>query len=1217
METIKILRNVEGKNRLNFQNNKLKLRYPHHDDENFQKLLTLKKEFQYKYDGEIKDIVKESENVCDYKDSDFELAPHQEFIKKFIHPKTPYNGILLYHGMGSGKTCSAIGITEQMRKYNKNNSNFKKIMIVASPNIQNNFKVQLFDPSKLNKENDVWNLNTCVGKSLLYELKDYQLNKLSKEQVTTKINSIIRNNYLFVGYERLANYIQKIINVDIDNEERKNKIIKKRLLKEFLHRMIVIDEAHNIRITNDSSKEFKKVAYSLKILLTHVQNMKLVLLSGTPIYNDPREILFLLNILNLNDGRSIMSTKDVFDKNQNFKVMGDDEIGKRKLIEKANGYISFIRGENPYSFPYKVYPNDYKSKFSSKLLKYPTKQYNGINIDEPIKYLDLFLTEPSEIQLESYKQNINSDGDFGSNNQEDAENKGYAKMMEPISSLNISYPSFTNNERKTYITGKDGIKEIMKYKEYRADKDKKDRGTEIAQRYNYEYEDFVPERVYSYENIGKYSSKIKAIVNHIINGEGIVLVYSQYIEGGLLPLALCLEELGFKRSGRTQNFMKNPENKKFNLLTKNHENDKEGKFVQAYYSIISGEKMISPNNNEEMTYVTDPKNIDGSVCKVVLISQAGSEGLDFQNLRQVHIMDPWYNLNRIEQIIGRAVRNCSHKKLPINKRNVQVFLHASKLNDDYEAIDTYIYRYAERKAEKIGKVLKLLKSISVDCLLHHEQTNFSNMNQKMDIKISTGDKLNIQIGDKSYSSICDYQEDCNYSCYNTPSDEELNISSYDYDIIFNDKVVDKIRILFSRRHLYFRDEIINLISNSRIQPEEIDFALEEMISNDNYLIIDKYLRKGTIINVKNMYIFQPIELDEKITSIEDKVIPITRKIKSLLVQYDKEKHEAQNKKRERTNSNEKSKEKEKSNKSKENKSTIERISKSKTMRNIENVLVNIEKAYTEDNIKKLKTEKDFYLNYSRVIDLVNNHVGNIKIDNNLKEFILFQHIDETLMKKEKIDLLNYLYQNEEILKEREKRLFQYFDMFTIKPVQKQQAAEESNSYSDDNSSPEVQNNDNKKYIIIYDIQNLVNETDYEIYMLVDKVWTKAHSTDYDPIKDQIKKILNNYRKNITYKYYGFMEYSKTKNEVLLKFKDTTVKSKHKGKGTIVINIIPKELDNMLKKIMDSDTLVFNRKELKVNHKQLEMTIEIALRYLNITNKKKSYFQDPLESVIVK
>ena len=114
-----------------------------------------------------------------------------------------------------------------MRKYNKNNSNFKKIMIVASPNIQNNFKIQLFDPSKLKKENDVWNLNTCVGKSLLYELKDYQINKLSKEQVTSKINSIIRNNYLFVGYERLANYIQKIINVDIDNEERKNKIIKK------------------------------------------------------------------------------------------------------------------------------------------------------------------------------------------------------------------------------------------------------------------------------------------------------------------------------------------------------------------------------------------------------------------------------------------------------------------------------------------------------------------------------------------------------------------------------------------------------------------------------------------------------------------------------------------------------------------------------------------------------------------------------------------------------------------------------------------------------------------------------------------------------------------------------------------------------------------------------------------------------------------------------
>ena len=61
-------------------------------------------------------------------------------------------------------------------------------------------------------------------------------------------------------------------------------------------------------------------------------------------------------------------------------------------------------------------------------------------------------------------------------------------------------------------------------------------------------------------------------------------------------------------------------------------------------------------------------------------------------------------MNRIEQIIGRAVRNCSHKKLPFRERNVQLFLHGTKLSEEEkEATDLYVYRLAEQKAIQIGK----------------------------------------------------------------------------------------------------------------------------------------------------------------------------------------------------------------------------------------------------------------------------------------------------------------------------------------------------------------------------------------------------------------------------------------------------------------------------------------------------------------------------------
>jgi hypothetical protein len=86
--------------------------------------------------------------------------PHQLFVKKILSLQTPYNGLLLYHGLGSGKTCSAIGIAEEMRSYMKQmdfeqkNSWVEKhhhIIVVAAPNVQVNFQMQLFDPSKLKK----------------------------------------------------------------------------------------------------------------------------------------------------------------------------------------------------------------------------------------------------------------------------------------------------------------------------------------------------------------------------------------------------------------------------------------------------------------------------------------------------------------------------------------------------------------------------------------------------------------------------------------------------------------------------------------------------------------------------------------------------------------------------------------------------------------------------------------------------------------------------------------------------------------------------------------------------------------------------------------------------------------------------------------------------------------------------------------------------------
>ena len=172
-----------------------------------------------------------------------------------------------------------------------------------------------------------------------------------------------------MGYEKFANRILKLMNVKDSNERRKESMIKQNLYSEFRNRMIVIDEAHNIRLVGDTTKVYKKVATTLLKLFNYVQNIKLVLLSGTPMYNDPREIVFLTNILNMNDRRPIILNKQIFDKDGNLKKNGENI-----LRERLNGYVSYVRGENPYSFPYKIFPQDTKlmKQFSIKEFEYPT-----------------------------------------------------------------------------------------------------------------------------------------------------------------------------------------------------------------------------------------------------------------------------------------------------------------------------------------------------------------------------------------------------------------------------------------------------------------------------------------------------------------------------------------------------------------------------------------------------------------------------------------------------------------------------------------------------------------------------------------------------------------------------------------------------------------------------------------------------------------------------
>jgi hypothetical protein len=723
--------------------------------------------------------------------------------------------------------------------------------------------------------------------------------------------------------------------------------------------------------------------------------------------------------MNTNDRRARIEVRDIFDKNGNFKKNGEE-----LLIRKATGYISFVRGENPYTFPYRVYPSEFAKDKTFPVIEYPSYQMNlkKIKHEDKKRILSLYLTKLEECgkcgrcQYCAYKYIIYNlrNKQFSITTKtgivrempsfENMESFGYTLLQTPLESLIISYPlpglkelleeipveygseEFNESFSELTPTEKDETeldKESSIPLEELNEREEEETNTELEESEREKEESIIPKKqitilssssnnsisentlidnnnlssnqsligtdktlvggahidphlltgkigldrmmsyvdnksppfkgdfeykkqtldnygkIFSKEQIGLYSSKIKSILENIVNtetgiiGEGVILIYSQYIDSGLIPMALALEEMGFTRYGDSgaKPLFKTAPSQVVDVRTMEPPKNKKD-FFPARYSMITGEPRLSPNNDFEVKGLTGDDNKEGKKVKIVLISKAGSEGIDFKFIRQIHILEPWYNMNRIEQIIGRGVRNFSHKDLAFEKRNVEIFMYGTILGDNREeAADLYVYRVAEYKAIQIGKVSRVLKETAVDCIINHDQTNFTQELMNASLKepitqiLSTGQILNeFKIGDAPFSPACDYMADCNYNCRPNKEimDKDLNEDTYSEKFIFmnNEKILQRIRMLMRENFFYKKDNLIQLIRTPKEYPYvQIFAALTQLIEDKNEFIIDKYGRDGRLINIGEYYLFQPVELSDKNLSLFDRSVPIDYKHK--------------------------------------------------------------------------------------------------------------------------------------------------------------------------------------------------------------------------------------------------------------------------------------------------------------------------------------------------
>jgi superfamily II DNA or RNA helicase len=207
------------------------------------------------------------------------------------------------------------------------------------------------------------------------------------------------------------------------------------------------------------------------------------------------------------------------------------------------------------------------------------------------------------------------------------------------------------------------------------------------------------------QNIGEYSTKFLKIIKNINQTEGPNFVYSGFKElGGLKCFITFLEYHGWKDY---MTFGEGP--KRFAIWSGDETND----------------------IKDEIKYIFNQKtNSDGSKIKLMLGSPSIKEGVSLLRVEQVHIMEPYWNMSRMLQIMGRAVRFCSHKDVPKNKRFVKVYLYLATYPEE-KTIDQYIWSLAKKKNKLINQFEVALKEVAFDCELFYNRNVYKTDETKL------------------------------------------------------------------------------------------------------------------------------------------------------------------------------------------------------------------------------------------------------------------------------------------------------------------------------------------------------------------------------------------------------------------------------------------------------------------------------------------------------
>jgi len=679
----------------------------------------------------------------------FEKAMYQNLVAHYLSRRSPYRSLLLFHQLGTGKTCTAISIAEGLLADSAPGGT-PKIWVVSSEALRDNFIANVYDTSRLLQgtaaaaaaaagpstaagEPDGGDFtDQCTGD--LYRRMVFGWDRLDGETRKRKIVGLVRSRYRFLTYNGFAEEISRLEQAGGGALER-----------ELRGTLLIVDEAHNLRVqmtglgadegTGEVAERVaeKRAAEALETFAKRAADARIVLLTATPMYNEASEIMWLLAILTQNDKHP-----KALNPRRLPALFAENELApgmRETLSQLASEYVSYIRGSSPFTFATRLRPD--QSGIETLAADWAAPIRDGL--------------VPTVLGA--------------------AQKRGMSKLSRSDAALfqgaNVCYPSA---DGRTFKVGKEGFK--MTFSEA-------DKLSPLQVEYATPAQPLYPDA----ENLGSHGAKILRVAELLGKTKGIALVYSQFIWGGVVPLAVALEHMGYQRYGAR------PLLRGARLVPGAGAETRRG----AAYAILSSDSRLMGDTHirDLVADINRPENRAGGRIKVVLITPVAGEGISFRNVREVHILDPWYHLNRLDQVIGRAIRKCSHVGLPIDKRNVTIFLHTAVpepgATEEAAAAaaaapsagpsgsgagpsgsgagpsqaggavmkgariyaDLNAYRIAAGKAIQVAEVERILRDNALDCALNREVNYFPQARYQLTIpmKTSRGAEVLWTVGD--------------------------------------------------------------------------------------------------------------------------------------------------------------------------------------------------------------------------------------------------------------------------------------------------------------------------------------------------------------------------------------------------------------------------------------------------------------------------------------